>query len=45
MVDSPPYDCQLVLVTKEAAVFHAIAGVTLGKPSESQRCAWRRWKA
>ncbi len=35
MVDSPEYDCQLVLVTKLTAVFHAWSGLTAGKPSES----------
>jgi hypothetical protein len=30
MVLSPPYDCQLVLVTKLTAVFHASAGGTAG---------------
>ena len=32
MVDSPPYACQFVLVTKLTAVLKAMSGVTPGKP-------------
>ncbi len=32
MVDSPAYDCQLVLVVNETAVFQARAGPTAPSP-------------
>ena len=37
IVDSPEYHCQFVLVAKLTAVFHAPAGITFGKPSDSHR--------
>ena len=37
MVASPEYACQLVLVTKDAAVLNARAGSTPGKPRDSGR--------
>ena len=45
IVDSPEYDCQLVLLTKLTAVLKAIFGMTLGRPllSGSQVCTrWNR---
>ncbi len=45
MVDSPEYACQLVLVTKEVAVFQAVAAGTAGKPRASQRWFCTRWNA
>ena len=43
MVDSPEYDCQLVLVTNDAAVFHAVSARTPGKPRDNGRCPCTRW--
>jgi hypothetical protein len=37
MVASPEEFCQFVLVTNEAAVFHASCGWTGSKPSDSGR--------
>src|SRR6476646_8151021 len=48
MVDSPEYDCQLVLVTKLTAVFQATLGSTLGMSlaSGSQVCSrWKKYNA
>ena len=45
MVDSPEYDCQLVLVTNDAAVLKAWSGGTAGKPSDSGRWDWSRCSA
>ncbi len=48
IVDSPEYDCQLVLVTKLTAVLKAIFGMTLGRPLArgSQVCTrWNRYSA
>ena len=48
IVDSPEYDCQLVLVTKLTEVLKAIFGMTLGRPLPrgSQVCTrWNRYSA
>ena len=44
MVASPEYACQLVLVTNDAAVLNASAGSTPGKPRDSGRPDWTRWR-
>ena len=44
IVDSPEYDCQLVFVTNDTAVFHAPCGTTASKPSDSHRWFCTRWK-
>ncbi len=43
IVDSPEYDCQLVLVTKLTAVFHAWSGLTGPSPRPNGRWFCRRW--
>jgi hypothetical protein len=45
IVDSAEYDCQLVLVTKLTAVFHAWSAWTAGNPSDSHRWFCSRWNA
>ena len=45
MVASGEYDCQLVLVTKDAAVLNARPSGTAGSPSEAGRKACRRCSA
>ncbi|GAA2307727.1 hypothetical protein GCM10010376_25830 [Streptomyces violaceusniger] len=42
MACSPAYDCQLVFVTKDAAVSNACAGSIEENPSEPGRLPWSR---
>ena len=44
IVDSPEYDCQLVLVTKLTAVFQRLVRASPGRsPSDSHRWSCTRW--
>lgn len=43
MACSPEYDCQSVLVTKDAAVLNAWSGSMEEKPSEPGSRPWTRW--
>ena len=43
IVDSPEYDCQLVLVTKLTAVFHAWSDLTGVNPRLSHSLSCTRW--